>query len=127
MDIIIKAIPNKEISKREGFTGADWWFDKEGNLQVRVAKEINDWREECCLALHEMVEAIICKHVGVPTREVDDFDREYQKNHMVDLNGGDESNCPYRIPHSFATSAERMVAGVLNVFWNSYDRKIGGL
>lgn len=124
MDITIKTVPNQEIMERKGFTGADWWTDRYGNLQVRVAEELGDERECFILAIHEVTEAIMCRHLGISQEAVDAFDSKYQAEHEVDLNAGDEPEAPYKIPHTFATAIERILAGVLEVDWKPYDDKL---
>ena len=126
MDITIKVIPNEQIKEREGFTGADWWFDsKDDSIQVRVAK-MGDWREEFALAIHEVVEAAFCRYDGIPVSKVDEFDRENEgDNHG--LNAGDMPNAPYRIQHCYATAVERMIAGYMNIWWGRYDERLGKL
>jgi hypothetical protein len=124
MNIDIRTVPNDEIKLRKGFTGADWWWDAEGVLQIRVAAEIGDKAEIDCLITHELVEALLCRHMGVSQEAVDEFDLEYQRTHKIDLNAGDESDAPYQIPHTFATAAERIMAGALGVDWKSYDNKL---
>ena len=124
MNISIKTIPNAEIKVRRGFTGADWWWDNNDNLQVRVAAEIDDWRERMSLAVHEVAEALMCRHLNISQQSVDDFDEEYQKTHEIDLNGGDEPDAPYKIPHTFATAIERILTGVMEVDWKPYDDRL---
>ena len=123
MDITINTVPNEEIRTRKGFTGADWWWDENGVLQVRVA-ELGDWREEFALAMHEVSEAGMVKYLGILPKDVDDFDSEYQRTHVVDLNAGDEPLAPYKVPHTFATAIERIITGVMNVDWKPYDDKL---
>jgi hypothetical protein len=124
MNIICKTVPNEEIKLRRGFTGADWWTDADGTLQVRVAKEIGNQREISCLIIHEIFEAMLCHHMDIPHEAVDAFDAEYQRTHEIDLNAGDENNAPYRVPHNYATAVERIMAGVLAVKWKPYDDKL---
>ena len=127
MDIYIKTVPNEEIKKRMGFTGADWWTDENGEVQVRVASELNDWRQEFILAMHETAEIGMCKYLGITQEQVDDFDKHFQQTHDMDLFAGDEPDAPYKIPHTFATAIERILAGVMNVDWNPYDDNLGKL
>ena len=123
MNIDVRTVPNDEIKLRMGFTGADWWWQG-GVLQVRVAAEIEDKHEITCLITHEVTEALLCYHMGIPQSEVDAFDKEYQQTHAVDLNAGDELRAPYRLPHCYATAIERIMAGVLDVKWKQYDDKL---
>lgn len=121
MNITIKIIPESE--QRKGVSGADWQFDKNGDLQVRVSP-LSDWRREILLGLHEAIEAVCCKHLGVSQEAVDKFDTEYDKNHSSDLNGGDDPLAPYHRPHGLATACERVLAFALDVQWGEYDEEL---
>jgi hypothetical protein len=123
MDIIIKTVSNNEVMERMGFTGADWWFDEKGDLQVRIAN-LGNWKEEAILGIHEASEGIICKQMKITHEDVDEFDKIYQITHEVDNDSGDELLAPYKWPHTFATAIERVLAGVLRVDWKSYDDKL---
>jgi hypothetical protein len=127
MNINIQTIPNEEIKNRKGFTGADWWFDESGNLQVRVAAEIADWREAMALAMHEAAEALMCKHLGITVAQVDEFDAKFKGENILDVNAGDDPLCPYRVPHTYATAIERVMTGVLGVDWLPYDARLSKL
>jgi hypothetical protein len=126
MNIIVKTVPNSEIMKRKRFTGADWWWDGD-NLEVRVALELEDWREAMALAVHEISEALICKYLGITVEEVDEFDSNFKGEHIVDVNAGDDPKAPYRIPHTFATAIERILTGVLEIDWLPYDERLSKL
>ena len=121
MNINIQVIPNEQ--HRPGISGADWYFDQAGDLQVRISK-MSDWRYETCLAVHEMVEAILCKYNGVTVAQVDEFDRPFEEAKDNVTNVGDKTNAPYRREHCFATAAERIVAAELNVPWQDYDDEL---
>ena len=128
-DIIIKSITDEEMEQRRGFSGADWWWDEAGNLQVRVSSGLPDWKERACLMIHEAVEALCCKHLGVTVKQVDDYDEKFETEHPGDgtTNVGDIHDCPYRVPHNYATAAERILAGVLDVSWQDYDDRLAKL
>jgi len=121
MNITIKVIP--EQLQRKEVNGADWYFDKDGNLEVRVS-HMSDWRYETLLAIHETVEAIMCKHNGISQLEVDAFDLEYDKTHTFDVNAGDEIDAPYRHEHCLATAIERILCAELDVVWKLYDDEL---
>lgn len=127
MNIFIKSVPNDEIKLRHGFTGADWWWDEAGDLQVRVASELEDWRERMALAIHEASEALMCKHNGVTVSQVDEFDAAFKGEHIVDVNAGDDPKAPYRLEHTYATAIERVLTGVLGVDWLTYDTRLSKL
>jgi hypothetical protein len=127
VNIHILSVPNEEIKLRKGFTGADWWWDDAGDLQVRVASELEDWRERMALAIHEATEALMCKHNGVTVAQVDEFDANFKDDNEIDVNAGDESDAPYRLEHTYSTAIERILTGVLQVDWKSYDTRLGKL
>lgn len=120
MDIHIK-VDASEI--RPPFTGADWWFSENGDLQVRVAK-LSSEKRELLLAVHETLEAILCHFDGVTHEMVDVFDSEYDRTHASDLNAGDDPLAPYARQHSFATATERMMAAYWNENWLEYDKEL---
>lgn len=121
MDIIIKVVPKSEM--RPEVDGCDWYWDDQSNLQVRVAP-MSDWRYETLLAIHEAVEAIMCKHNGVTQQQVDAFDIEYDKTHPVDLYAGDDPAAPYKREHCLATAIERILCAELDVDWLTYDTEL---
>jgi hypothetical protein len=121
MDIVIRVIPESE--QRAEVNGADWFWDEKGNLQVRVSP-MSDWRRETLLAIHETVEAIMCKHNGVTQKSVDEFDMEYDKTHTSDLNAGDDPKAPYVREHCLATAIERILCAELDVNWLEYDTEL---
>lgn len=125
MNIEIKVIPNH--AHRPGISGADWYFDADGTLQVRVSK-MTDERYELALMVHEVVEAILCRHNGVHVPTVDDYDMEFEaKNPDSKVEAGDQPDCPYAREHSLATAAERIVAAELGVKWKLYDEELNKL
>ncbi len=121
MNINIKIIPNKD--QRPEVDGCDWFWDQDGNLEVRVSP-MSDWRFEVLLGIHEAVEAVMCKHNGVTQKQVDDFDGEYARTHAVDAEAGDDPQAPYKREHCFATAIERILCAELGVDWKTYDDEL---
>lgn len=121
MNIVIKVIPESE--QRPEVNGADWFYDGNGDLQVRVSP-MSDWRKEALLGIHEAVEAVLCKHNGVSQASVDAFDLEYDKTHTFDVDAGDESAAPYVREHCLATAVERILCAELQVNWKDYDDEL---
>lgn len=103
--------------------GVDWFWESNGDLRVQVAP-MSDWRREFLLAIHETVEAVMCKHNGVSQESVDKFDQEYDKTHSTDCNAGDDPAAPYVREHCFATAIERILCAELEVNWESYDKEL---
>lgn len=121
MNITIKTIPH---SKQRYETPGDWFFDKKGNLEIRVS-DTKDWRTDALMAVHELVEVLICKHRGVTQESVDAFDIKYEQERKEGKHGefdepGDDLEAPYRREHCIATAVERLLAAELDVPWNGY-------
>ena len=129
MNVTIKTVPNEQIKLRKGFTGCDWWWEQD-NLIVLVAEELTDWRERMSLAMHEESEALICRHMGITHKMVDQFDEKYAIENPFDkgsLGAGDCADAPYKIPHHFGTAIERIMTGAMNVDWKPYDERLSAL
>ena len=125
MNIIIKTIPHQNHRYE---TVGDWWFNRDGDLEVRVSK-MGNWRYESLVALHELVEVLLCKHERISTASVDAFDIAFEKKRNAGNTDepGDDAKSPYRIQHGIATGVERIVAALLGVDWNKYEAKINSL
>ena len=119
MNIMSFVIDNK---KQRYPTIGDWTFDEEGNLHIKVSK-MGDWRAESLVSIHEIVEAIICKHKGISQEEVDKFDIEFEKNN-TEGEPGDDFNAPYYKAHQFANYVERQLATKLGLDWVEYEKML---
>lgn len=125
MDILIRVIPREQ--HRPEVDGVDWFYDNNGNLQVLVSPIAGgDWRDVALLGIHEAVEALVCKHLGISQAAVDKFDQQYDKDHPnePDLNAGDDPLAPYDRAHCMATCVERGLAFALDVQWGEYDKRL---
>lgn len=109
-------------------TVGDWLFDKKGDLTIRVSG-LGDWRKEALIAVHELVEVLICKHDGVSQKAVDKFDIAFEKARKPgnEDEPGDDNKAPYRRQHCIATAVERLLAAELDVPWNDYADAIEAL
>jgi hypothetical protein len=128
-EIRIKFIPHSE---HRYTTCGDWLYldDPEGGkvLEIRVSK-MTDQRYSQMVAVHELVEVILCNQQGVTQEEVDEFDKAYEASRVEDNEGepGDEPNAPYRDQHCFATAVERMLCAALGISWVEYEQAINNL
>lgn len=115
--IIIETIPHHD---QRYDTVGDWRYDAaSGTLAIRVS-DLNNWRYETLIAIHELVEAALCSSGNIDQEKVDQFDLNYKG----DGEPGDDSNSPYRGPHCMATGIERMLAAVMGVDWKKYEQSI---
>ncbi len=95
------------------------WTNENGVLRVKVS-ELPDWRYEALVAIHEIVEATLCRADGVTPEQVDAFDMAFKG----DSEPGDDPQAPYRRQHLMATAIEKMLAAALGVDWQAYERAI---
>lgn len=124
MNIKIEIIPHEQ---HRYTTVGDWFFDAAGDLTIRVSK-LSDWRREVLVAIHELVEVVLCKHYGVTQEQVDKFDmEEFSYEDHPDEEPGDSPDAPYKRPHFLASSVERMLAAELRVDWKPYEEELEAL
>lgn len=119
MIVNIAVIPHKQ---QRYDTCGDWMFDEHGDLTILISA-MGDWRSEMLVAIHELVEVILCKHDGVTQEAVDTFDQD----HPECMEPGDEPTAPYRDQHCFATSVERMVCAAMKMPWSEHDQRVMNL
>ena len=106
-------------------TVGDWMFIDDTHLRIRVS-DMGDWRKEAAIAIHELVEAVLCRNDGVAEDAVDAFDIAYEKDRAPygtpgDFGEpGDSPHAPYHRQHCFATGFERMLIAALGVPWAEY-------
>ncbi len=122
MKIVIETIPHETHRYP---TCGDWWYDPDGTLQIRVSN-LSDPRYEALIAVHELVEVLICKHEGIETETVDKFDKEFEAKREPDNfdEPGDEPTAPYVKQHCIATGVERILAAELGVSWKTYEEEL---
>ena len=124
MKIRIDSIPHG----RQRYPTVGDWFYRGDTLVVRVSK-MSDPRYEQLVALHELVEVLLCKKRGITQKSVDAFDKAFEKARKpgnVD-EPGDDPKAPYRKEHFFATNVERLMAAELGVDWNKYAVEVESL
>ena len=132
MRITIETIPHGE---QRYPTAGDWLFlgDPPTELRIRVSS-LDDWRMEALVAVHEVLEAILCQARGISEEAVTEFDELFERARMADpenfwLQGepGDNPAAPYYREHFFATSIERLLAAELGIDWVVYEADVDKL
>ena len=108
-------------------TCGDWIIDGE-RLTILVS-DLGDWRMNMLVALHEMIEVVLCHDRGITQDQVDKFDIAFECNRPPgdEAEPGDDINAPYRNEHCFATAVERMMCAALGIAWADYDAKVQGV
>jgi hypothetical protein len=98
-------------------TCGDWLFNKDGHLHVTVAEHEKNDRSAFLVALHEMVEAYLCKEAGIEEEAVSKWDID---NPALE-EPGDHPDAPYHKEHMVATQVEKIVAEALGHDWNDHN------
>lgn len=104
-------------------TVGDWQLE-DGRLTIRVSEQGN-WRSNMLIAVHELVEVILCVDKGVTQEQVDAFDMAFE-NATAKTEPGDDAKAPYRDQHCFATAVERMLCAAMGLSWADYEAAIDG-
>ncbi len=119
MRILIESIPHKD---QRYPTVGDWWTDIQGDLHIRVS-QMQDPKHMQLVAIHELIEALLCKATHVDQIEVDRFDQTY----TGDGEPGDDPRAPYYQQHQVASGIEQLLATLMNVRWLAYGRAVDAL
>jgi hypothetical protein len=128
-------------TKQRYCTAGDWWLDEDGNLQIRVSRTRPHF--EALVAHHELTEAMLCIFAGITTKQVDDFDIQYEcarssiEEDDVEptradcgcvvlgwTEPGDDIHAPYYKQHQIATGFERTMAAEMGVSWHDYEAEV---
>jgi hypothetical protein len=125
MNIQVKVIDH---TKQEYPTVGNWSFNDAGDLSVEVSS-MGDWRYESLVAVHEIIEALLCQERGISGKEITIFDKRFEDNRKKGNSDepGDDQQAPYKDEHFFATNIERLLAAELGVDWKEYDKTVVNL
>ena len=117
LSVRIEVIPH--AGQRYNTVG-DWYYRNPFALQVRISSLGNE-DYEFLIAVHEFIEAYLCRARTISTRDVDVFDKMWQGP----MEPGDSPEAPYHKEHRFATVVERMLAAELGIDWEKYEFVLG--
>ena len=76
------------------------------------------------VAVHGLVEALLCKAHRVTTEAVDAWDMGPGKELEEP---GDDPRAPYHREHEFASCVERLLAHEFDIEWNGYEDPLDAL
>jgi hypothetical protein len=116
--IVLKVIPH--AAQRYDTVG-DWRWQGD-TLQIRVSREVGAKNPDfiTLVFVHEAIEAILCRHDGITTSQVDAFDMAFKG----DAQPGDDPAAPYHRQHQAAERIERQLATALGVKWSDYEKAL---
>lgn len=109
-------------------TCGDWRLADDGSIEILVSY-MGDEKFVHLVAVHELVEVILCHYRGIGDVEVTAFDEAYEASRKEgdESEPGDDPKAPYAAEHSAATGVERLLASMLGVSWSQYDKAINAL
>ncbi len=93
---------------------------KSGPVEEFRISSLSDERYEHLVMVHELVERILCHHRGISNEAIDKFDLDFEMR-SADGEPGDDTECPNRAEHAFATRIERLLCEELGVSWTDYE------
>lgn len=111
------------------------YFRKKGRWFFRISK-MQDQRYSVLVFLHEVIEFLLCRTLGISMKEIDRFDIEYEKLRPKGITPcgcnpreepGDDPHAPYFKAHQVATQCEKIIAESLGVRWSDYEGTIESL
>jgi hypothetical protein len=109
----VEVVPPKSMRYR---TVGDWLFLFPGCLMIRVA-DTGNWKYNILVAIHELIEVVLCRDAGVSAKQVDRFDLAHQD----DEDPGTHPKAPYGKQHLIAMGVEMTLAAVMGVKWRVYE------
>lgn len=115
-EIAIRFIP-QELMRYD--TVGDWRFEgRKLIIEVARMREIH----QQAVAIHELVEALLCNKADVTQEAVDEFDMVEGKD--LDEPGFSEK-APYHLQHCWADVVERTFIAAAGESWSAYDASVG--
>jgi hypothetical protein len=128
MRITLESKPLSEIRNRQA---GDWTHNEDGSISAYSAQMGNE-DYEFLVAIHETIEAYLCRKNGVTDETVTAFDAQFEDEREHGMHGpneenGDDKRAPYWTEHTFATMVEKMIAAQLEVNWTDYSMAIAAL
>jgi hypothetical protein len=147
--IWISSIPYEKQRYR---TVGDWYESSNpilGKFTRIDVSEMSDERYEILVAIHELVEKVLCDKTGITEKQVDDFDMSQHEYENIRLTfpedfsdkcrycdkkesehfdePGNDPRAPYHKQHKIAEIIERLLAIELDVNWEEYEKEINSL
>lgn len=122
MRIIVETIPHGDQRYE---TVGDYQTAENGDMTVLVS-EMGNSDYEFLVAIHELVEATLCRKRGITDEAITAFDVEFEGQRAPgDIREpGDDRNAPYKNEHCLATAVERMCCAALGVSWEDYEAAV---
>lgn len=104
------------------------WSILPNELNIEVSA-MGNADSEFLVALHELVEAYLCRKAEITDEEVTAFDIVFEAKRQLDNTDepGNEPDAPYRQQHRTATLIEMIVADAAGVDWKRHEANVNAL
>lgn len=122
MRIVICTIPHTE---QRYATAGDYQRLDDTTWEIRVS-DTGDLRHNLLIAVHELVEMMLCHNEGITDEMIDSWDLAFKPTERYD-EPGDHPDAPYFKQHRRAELIERFFASWLGVDWKTYENRINNL
>jgi hypothetical protein len=93
-----------------------------GEAIINVSSMVDE-RYEMLVAIHELIEMVLCDNAGVSLKEIDNFDFTAKPGSEPGMN----IKAPYYKQHMVATAVEMLLAKEMNVDWTKYEEYLDSL
>ncbi len=94
------------------------------NARVVLVADMQDWKKELLVAIHEIVEQSLCFDRGIDEKNITKFDKKFEEGNTTNDEPGDQPDAPYYKEHQFATKIEKMLCEELGMTWEEYDNVV---
>jgi hypothetical protein len=98
-------------------TAGDWEWLPDGALMLKVPEYGGNDISVMLVAIHEMIEAYLCKRDGITDEQVTKFDTD---NPLLE-EPGDDLAAPYHQQHVIAMEIEKACATATRTDWKAHD------
>lgn len=126
--ITIETIPH---SDQRYNTCGDWYYNESGELVIKISETSTKY--EFLVAVHELIEALLCNFKGIKEEDVTKFDEKFEKmrSEYPDIIGdrepGNEEAAPYEHEHRMSSQVEKWLAVSCGIDWDQYEKTLNTL
>lgn len=116
-NILIETVPQR----KQKYLTVGNYFERDKKLVIQVSEMA--YRSEAAVAVHELVERILCFWQGIEDDAITRFDVAWEKNRKKKRydEPGDDPKAPYHQPHKLAKRIERMVVEAMGLRWVDHN------
>lgn len=128
MKILIRDGDETEVRNQQC---GDWTYDEAGDITI-VVRKMRDQRSVLAVAIHELIEAFMCREGSITDDQVCAHDEMFEKEraegkHTEVAEPGDDIRAIYRHEHQKATDVEMCVCRALDLPWSEHEDIVYGL